>query len=194
MVRPAFIAPKWRKPAPLGYANAIDSIGTVASPLLAGFSLASVLVITVDPSKFRWSGAAILAFAIAAVVLVGAVQCSFNARQYIWSGAEVSSWWPDMKENSEREKYLRAEQDLAFRQWQAWSAWTRRAYEMGTLALLAALALALPPQHARDIQENLRWAASCLAFAACAGEVYWIATNSLRAAHQGRADGDRGEE
>jgi hypothetical protein len=36
---------------------------------LAGFSLASIIVITGDPGKFRWSGAAILVLTIASVVL-----------------------------------------------------------------------------------------------------------------------------
>lgn len=38
MTGPALVPPKWRKPAPLGYGNAIDSVGTVGSSLLAGFS------------------------------------------------------------------------------------------------------------------------------------------------------------
>ena len=36
---------------------------------MAGFSLASIIVITGDPGKFRWSGAAILVLTIASVVL-----------------------------------------------------------------------------------------------------------------------------
>jgi hypothetical protein len=49
---PVFISPKWRKPTPLGYANSIDSVGGVAAPLLAGFSLASVIVISQDAANF----------------------------------------------------------------------------------------------------------------------------------------------
>jgi hypothetical protein len=183
-----FIPPKWRKPAPLGYANAIDSVGGVAAPLLAGFSLASVIVVSDDAANFRWPGAAMLCLAIAAVMLVGTVQCAFNARQYIWSGAEVQAWWPDMKEKSEREERLREEQDWAFRRWQAWTTWTRRTYELGILALLVALALALPPQHGMGIQGGLRWVASSVVFAACAGEVAWIAANLWRASHGSRHD------
>jgi hypothetical protein len=36
---------------------------------LAGFSLASIIGITNDPSKFRWSGGAVLVLTIASVVL-----------------------------------------------------------------------------------------------------------------------------
>jgi hypothetical protein len=76
----AYVPPKWRKPAPLGYGNAIDSVGAVGSSLLAGFSLASVIVVTSEAGKFRWPGAAILALTTAAVLLIAAVQCTYNTR------------------------------------------------------------------------------------------------------------------
>jgi hypothetical protein len=168
----------------------MDSVGSVAAPLLAGFSLASVIVISDDAANFRWPGAAMLGLAIAAVMFIGAVQCAFNARQYIWSAADVLAWWPDMKENSPREERLRSEQDWAFRRWQAWTAWTSRSYELGILALLAALALALPPQHAMSAQGSLRWAASGVAFAACIGETIWIVVNFWQASREGHHDED----
>jgi hypothetical protein len=59
----AFTPPKWRQPAPLSYGHAIDSVGTVGSSLLAGFSVASVIVVTSEASAFRWPGAAVLALA-----------------------------------------------------------------------------------------------------------------------------------
>lgn len=181
MAEPPFISAKWRKPAPLGYATAIDSVGGVAAPLLAGFSLASVIVISEDARNFRWPGAAILGLTIAAVALVGTVQCAFNARQYIWSAADVRAWSPDLKDNSDLEKRLRVEQDWAFGRWQAWTEWTRRTYALGILALLTALAFALPPDHNAGIQGGLRWTASGLAFAASAGEACWIVTNFWQA-------------
>jgi hypothetical protein len=179
--------PVWRKPAPLGYANAIDSVGGVAAPLLAGFSLASVIVISQDAENFRWPGAAILGFTISAVALVGTVQCGFNARQYIWSGADVLAWWPDLKENSEQEERLRAEQAWAFGRWQAWTAWTRRTYALGIFALLTALAFALPPHHNLGLQGSLRWTATGIAFAASAGMACWIVANFWEASRKGRA-------
>jgi hypothetical protein len=174
---PVFTSPRWQRPAPLGYASAIDSVGGVAAPLLAGFSLASVIVISQNAANFRWPGAAILGLTIAAVALVATVQCSFNARQYIWSMADVRAWWPDAEEYAEHEQRLRAEQGWAFGRWQAWTAWTRATYALGILALLTALALALPPHHAAGAQDTLRWAASAVAFAASAGEACWIVAN-----------------
>jgi hypothetical protein len=50
---PAFVPPKWRKPAPLGYASA--------------------------------------------------VQFTYNTRQFLWSGADVRNWWPELEAGSELE-------------------------------------------------------------------------------------------
>ena len=189
MARPAFVPPKWRKPAPLAYGNAIDSVGAVAAPLLAGFSLTSVILVSDDAGNFRWPGAVVLALAIAAVALIGTVQCAYNARQYLWSADDVHSWWPDMEEGSERERLLRDEQAEAFHRWEAWARWTRVTYNCGILALLAGLALALPPQHDIGTQGSLRWAASGVTFAACAGEVYWIAAGACSRWLEARRDG-----
>jgi len=185
---PTFVPPKWRKPAPLGYGNAIDSVGSVASPLLAGFSLASVIVVADDADHFRWPGATVLALGIAAAILIGAVQCAYNARQYLWSASEVSNWWPDMKEGSERETLLRGEQSVGFHHWEVWARWTRITYYCGILALLAGLALALPPQHGTGMQNSLRWAACGVVFAACFGEAVWIAMGYWRRGSEARRD------
>src|SRR5260370_14858057 len=53
-----------------------ESVGTVASPLLAGFSLASVIVVAEDPTKFYWEGATIISLTVAAITLIAAVQSS----------------------------------------------------------------------------------------------------------------------
>jgi hypothetical protein len=169
-----FQPPKWHKPRPLGYGNAAESLGLVASPLLAGFSLASVIVVSDDSANFRWPGAAIFALSAGAVLLIGAVQCAYNARQYLWSAADVRDWWPDMVGDSDRETVLREEQALAFARWKIWITWMRISYNLGILALLAGLALALPPLHDGDVQAGWRWAAVGLVFAGCAAEACWI--------------------
>jgi hypothetical protein len=123
MAGPAFVPPKWRKPAPLGYGNAIDSVGAAGSSLLAGFSLASVIVVTSEAGEFRWPGAAILMLTTAAVLLIAAVQCTYNTREFLWSGADVRNWWPELQDNSELETRLREEQAEAFGRWQFWVRW-----------------------------------------------------------------------
>jgi len=176
----AFVPPKWRKPVPLGYGNAVDAVGTVAAPLLAGFSLASAVVVVDDATNFRWPGAAVLALALAAILLITAVQCAFNGRQYLWSAADVSDWWPDLVQGSRREELLRAEQERFFHRWESWVKATRLTYNAGIFTLLASLALVLPPLQGVGSQETLRWVATGIASAACVGEAAWIAIGSRR--------------
>lgn len=170
-----FERPKWRKPGSLGYPAALDAVGNVAAPLLAGFSLASVVVIASDPSHFRWPGAAMLALTIAAVLLVNALQCSFHARRDLWSADDVRAWWPELDEHPEWEERLRHEQDAAFRRWQQWSGWTTRLYNAGILALLIGLVCVLPPVEGGSNQVY-RWLATAFAGAATVGELIWIVT------------------
>jgi hypothetical protein len=122
---------------PLSYGHAIDAVGTVGSSLLAGFSLASVIVVTSEASAFRWPGAAVLALAAAAVVLIASVQCTYNTRQFLWSPADVRDWWPELAEGSELEARLREEQAESFRRWETGALCTRAAHGAGVLILLA---------------------------------------------------------
>lgn len=133
-----------------------------------------MIVVSDDSANFRWPGATVFALAAAAVLLIGAVQLGYNARQYLWSAADVREWWPDMVDNSDRETILREEQALAFARWNIWTTWMRITYNVGILALLSGLALALPPRHDTDVQGSWRWAAVGLVFAGCAAEACWI--------------------
>jgi hypothetical protein len=186
MDRPAFVPAKWRKPSPLGYGTAIDSLGSVASPLLAGFSLTSVIVVSVDSDKFRWPGAVLLALTVAAVTFIGSVQCAYNSRQYLWSGAEVRDWWPEMDQDTGLERQLRGQQAEAYFLWEAWAKWTRWTFNCGILALLVGLGMGLAPKQGNGTQENLRWVALGIAFAACAGEVSWLIVASSRRSAKAR--------
>jgi hypothetical protein len=103
------------KPAPLFYGSALESVSTVAAPLLAGFSLAAAVALGADAEKFRWSGGAMLSLTIAAVLLVSAVQCGFTARRHFYSAADVKDWRPDAQEDSDRELKLRERQQEDFK-------------------------------------------------------------------------------
>jgi hypothetical protein len=127
----------------------IDSVGTTTLPLLAGFSITFVIVVSDDAANFLLPGAAILVLAFAAVVLIVAVQCAYHARVYL------------------------SEQDPGYKRGLDWAKWTRRFYDAGLFALLVGLALIVAPHRATGIQAGFRWSAFGLACAACLGEVIW---------------------
>jgi hypothetical protein len=141
----------------------IKSVGDTAAPVLAGFSFTVVIVVSDDAGHFRWPGEAILALTVAAIALVAAFQCAKYARDQRWPGANrprSSIWWTGLGYFSQAPE----------KRTEAWRKWTRRYYHLGITALLAGLAFTLAPQHVTGAQEILRWIASGLAFAACAGE------------------------
>jgi hypothetical protein len=128
----------------------------------------------------------VLALSAAAVLLLAAVQFTYNTRQFLWSGRDVRDWWPELEEGSELETRLREEQADSFRRWETWARWTRTAHGGGVIILLAGLALALPPPRGSGTQDALRWAAFGVAAAGCAGEAvfttawYWIRSRQVR--------------
>jgi hypothetical protein len=169
------------RPAAARLARWVDSVGSATLPLLAGFSAASVIVVSDDAANFRWPGAAILALAIAAVVLIASVQCAYHARIYLpdKSIREVSPGFsPDGDDREDND--ARSQQQDDYQLGLAWTRWTQRAYHCGIVALLAGLALAVAPHHVMGIQGALQWIATSIAFAACAGEAGWVIRQEFR--------------
>lgn len=174
MAKPQFIPPKWRKPAPLAYGSALDMVSSTAAPLLAGFSLASVIVVADDAVAFRWPGVAMLGLAAAAIFMVTAVQCGFHARTYLWSASDVADWWPELKPDTPLEDRLRDDQHGAYARWRKWATATVVAYNAGLLSFLAGLAVSLPPKSGVGVQETLRWVTASIVVVACIVEVVLI--------------------
>jgi len=125
---------------------------TGVSAFLAGFSLASVVVIADGPEHFRWPGVAMLALTTASVLLILTAQ---GPRDY-WERYRAK-WRPRL-----------------------WAA-----YRVGIFALLVGFGSALAPLEGAAGkpgvagQEELRWAAVSVAFAAALGEVlvgvgFWV--------------------
>jgi hypothetical protein len=128
----------------------INSVGTVTLPLLAGFAVTSVVVVSDDPEKFRWPGLTILALAVAALALIVAVQCAYHAHVYLGNN------------DPNHDRGL------------TWARRTRRFYDLGLLAALVSLALVVVPRGAASVENDYRWAATILAGGACAAEILWL--------------------
>ncbi|MER7456625.1 hypothetical protein [Micromonospora sp. NPDC126480] len=184
--RERFVPPKWEKPAPLSYGVALETVSTVAAPLLAGFSLAGSVAIGQDFDKFRWPGLVVLLLVGAAVLLLSALQCGFTARRYLYSAADVRDWWPDVADDSDRERKLRDQQRHDYRRWHHWSGWTRWSYNTGLAVLLLAVAAAVAPPGGDGAQEAIRWLATGLAVSAAAVQLAWQPLTSYRRQRSGR--------
>ena len=174
MMRLKIGAGRKRKPTGRTVKLWVDSVSSATLPLLAGFSTTSVVVVADDAQNFRWSGWTVLFLAIAAVVLIAAVQFAYHAR------IALSEWCEqvDAKVMSTPSQDLR-HQDADYRQGVHWAKWTRGAYDFGLLALLLGLGLAVAPYHVTGGEANTRWFAAAFAFLACVLEFIWIVMDPL---------------
>ena len=148
------------------------AVGEVTIPLLAGFSVTFVIVLSDDAANFRWPGAAILTLTIAALWLIAAVQCAYHARLYLPIQATGSKAEPSSR------------RAFTGRSGRRWAGSTRMSYHCGVVALLAGLGLALAPLDGKGTEGLLRWSASGMAFFACVGEAGFIVFRRLGGARR----------
>jgi hypothetical protein len=137
--------PVWSRPEPLGLATSGSTFGSVAAPLLAGFSLTAVVeLVGKDDGGLRGDGA-LIAFAAAAGLLVYTIQLSVTAARHQVSPADRLAWIPEARLDDDWLNWLRDNQwrdeALAERQ----RARARVSYNGGILAFLAGLVLVLVP-------------------------------------------------
>jgi hypothetical protein len=164
----------WDLPYLYGEAEAINSMGTIAAPLLAGFSLAAMVqTITINTSDARWPNVALLLFMLAAVLFVTTVQATFWARQYQTNPREIADWWPSAidSKHSKELGYVLKWHAAGFRMW---ANRARVTYSAALLCLLGALTvLAVPPESHVQVP-FWRWLAVAVGGAAFIAEIIWI--------------------
>jgi hypothetical protein len=127
------------------------SIGTVASPLLAGFSFTNVIVIAMstDTENFLLPGLAIITWVTASIAFIVSIQ--------------IAKYVP--------EKELTAEEIKRYENW------TDGLYHIGVFAFLLGFGFALFPQHDSG-SHTFRLVAACFAFAACVVEACVFVTQT----------------
>ena len=169
----------WDAPELYGEAEALNVMGTIAAPLLGGFSLASmVLTVTITTSETRWPDAALLLFMLAAVLFVGTLQFMFVARRYQASPSDLKAWWPDA-EQPQRMKKLQNEQKWHARGFRRWSRRALVLYRTALLCLQAALTMLAVPAVSHGQVSVLRWSAVAVGGAAFTAQAVWIIGNFI---------------
>lgn len=162
----------WNPPAPYGSAAALEGMGAIAAPLLAGFSLTLTGLVIDKHDALRWPDATLLFLTLAAVLLLATVQCTFWARRHVVTPSEITQWWPDAH-RSYRHDALRQQQWTHHAGFQRWSGRARRTYALGTLSLMVALTLVLVPNRSVVHLGVGRLAAIATAALAVLFEVLW---------------------
>ena len=144
--QPSAPANLWGPPTPIGYHAALQSVGGIAAPLLAGFSftMTSVLLTSSD-HPCRWLNASLALFVAAGLVLIFAVQSAVWLQSYAAKPSDYMDWYPqDVAGNSPNSTLVRM-QIKDFNKAGTWAKATRRLYNFGVLLLLAAVTTAVVP-------------------------------------------------
>jgi hypothetical protein len=165
---------RWDVPYPYGQAAAIDSMGGIAAPLLAGFAVTIALLVFSTPHAFRFVSLTLGLLVVAAFALIAALQFTFRARQYSVTPAEIEVWWPDAK-SPERRQELEHEQREHRAAYKRWSNKARWAYNAGILLFVCGLTAALFPPGSIG---GARLLVIVLALLAAAAEFCWIANDA----------------
>jgi hypothetical protein len=188
--------PTWRRPSPYGAPESVQAAGTVAAPLLAGFTITLMgLVVDTSNQGIRHRDTALLVLMAAVASLIAAIQCAYSARRYMVLPDELTSWWPDAmdKGNPGRRRLLRQLQNEQFAHRLLHVQWADRfryTYHAGILLMLAGLAVVLIPpkptttsgsgQSVGQVDISMvRWLAIILAGASALAEFIWITASWL---------------
>jgi drug/metabolite transporter (DMT)-like permease len=165
---------RWKAPFPVGYAAAIDSMGSVAAPLLASVSAALTTLVISNEKAFRWPTLAVFLLVGATLALITAVQSAFRAKQYVVTPSDLEQWWPisDAGGVELRRQYQRYHAERH----QVWATAASRAYDTGLLCFLFGLAVITTPSDFGS------WSlvVAGLAFLGALSEVAWIVYSHFR--------------
>jgi hypothetical protein len=173
-----FPVPEWKKPSPLGLAPAFDMVTGIAAPVLAGFSVATIVIVVSAADHFKWPGATLLCLTIGLVLLVASLQFGFHARSHLYSPQEIYAWWTpaDFDASPGRLELRRSEQAKHFQRWEVWVRRASITYDVGIIALAAGLGAALAPLNSEHATEAaLRWTALSICWLGAALECIWHA-------------------
>jgi hypothetical protein len=167
----------WGVPDDFGAAAAVQSIGTVAAPLLAGFSFTLLTLVVQNPDDFAEPGLTLLLFVAAGLAMIFTVQFGAWARLHEARPSDYREWWPD----ADKDAGLVQEHRDTLRTHTQWASLTRLSYNLGVLLLLAAVVfLLLPPGESVDLTTARGWAVA-VALAGLVIEAGWMLWTNVRA-------------
>jgi hypothetical protein len=138
----------WNRRRPINYPKQIEMAGGIAAPLLVGFSLTTVAQLVIGRDQPWLSEWAIALFAIAAALLVYAMQFSTTALGYAATPSERLDYNPEAAFEPDILRIVRKRQWEEMELRAKYTVRTKYCYNFGLLAFLGGLGLILVPHHA----------------------------------------------
>jgi hypothetical protein len=178
---------KFDVPYYYGGAGAIESISSIASPLLAGGALAFIGIVVQQSDALRFPGVVLLMSLAALLALILAVQCGYWARQHAVTPNEIEQWWLHLPDQARLQR-VRADWWQERADYLVWARRTRFLFGIGVTVLWLALAMAAVPIAASK-DTSYRWVAVGFCVTAAIIEALWLVVSSkpMRSSTLGRA-------
>lgn len=164
----------------LGYDAAIKEAHFIAAPLLTAAALSLAGVVGGADDRFLWPGPTLLLLVATALTLLGSIQLSYYARQFLFTYRELEQHrvdHADMWHGKEGDPELRAEllpiYTQARHRYRRFARYAVHSYNAGTLLLGLGIAAALaPPSDGKQVL--WRWVAAGLVTVCTFVEALWI--------------------
>src|SRR5690349_10282784 len=126
----------WRVRYPLGTVDAVRSMGTIAAPLLAGFALATVVLLATAAHPPRYADWTIAVFAASAGLFVFSLQFTLAGLLYAAAPSDRLAWRPDAATDAGAREALRLVQRKDDYLQRGYFRRARGCYDLGMLAYL----------------------------------------------------------
>jgi hypothetical protein len=122
----------------------METMGTIAAPLLGGFAFASIGLVIQVRSSLRWPDQALVLVVCSFLLFVTSVQATFNARRNF---VPLDEWvaWLELAPAASRRSELRLHWLDYLTTYRRWVEIARLSYNLAIVALFAATAVLLVP-------------------------------------------------
>jgi hypothetical protein len=133
-----------RLPTPVGQAGAVETMGTIAAPLLGGFAFAAIALVLQIRRDLGWPDGALVLLVLVFLLFVTSVQATFHAKRHYVAPDEWLAWLELASSQTRRQELQRAYiRGLESYRW--WSSIARRTYSLAIVGLFSATAVLLVP-------------------------------------------------
>jgi|SRR5215211_2668354 len=138
--------PGSKKMPAYGAAAAVSAVGTIAAPLLAGFSFALVgQLVGGIGSGVHWRDGTILLLILAGLLFIGSLQSTLHARQWEATPKDILDWWPNSETNEDEQKELYQQQQALQLKHELWVTLGIVGFHLGIICFFFAIATLLFP-------------------------------------------------
>jgi hypothetical protein len=160
----------WLVRYPLGTTDSLRATGTVAAPLLAGFSLATLAVLLTSSVRPRLTDVAVLALVVSAASFLFCVQFTFAGLLYAASPGDRAAWLDDRAADPRSAVAAERVQRMDDRLLGQYLVRVRLTYDLGIVSVLGALLAMVTPTN----WTVARTGAFVVVAGAVALELWWI--------------------